>query len=397
MLTSSPPHLGLYTCSQDFPRSAGVPVSEVSESVDLLPTVSDDVTYFEAQAQVAASMGMSPSIIKQMNAGAYTYDQVEILLAQRRHVIDTIRRIKHPSTSSVPPTPPPASSASEQSGDIIASAGLAASPPQQAGTGTNAANQTTAAPPSTPQKKVPTPQKAKPPCVYQVCHTCRPMFQDRLFHNIAPILSSDVPVKEQMAFRKLPVHNAAVVSNLGLRTPPPPLRRSEESMDITMHQRDGAYDSFGQESSSDWTPTTSSSEGDSDVDMSPCPGRGSCPVWSPIYGCAYDNGFDDGQREIAHGYSGGHLHGLGIVGDNNATATPDLTPSKGSSISLPNPPTTPMTDGGRSDICSYSLPDPDRSSPKSNKSDGSSEVEVEGGVALTEEAIRTGTPEIATK
>lgn len=423
----------LYICRQDAtPSTRDLSISEDVDDLDTLPTVSDSGNYFEAQAQIAASFGMSASVIKQMNAGAYTYDQIETLLAQRRHVLDTIRKIKHPSTTSVPPTPKNVNRPSEQPEDVIASVGTTAAPAGQnlsttalsvtpAGKPCNTRADSMAATPGaasaksgaseSPKKQL----KPKEVCNYQVCHNCRPFFQDRLASNLAPMLSSEAPALAEIEHGMLPVHDAAVVSKLGLRRPllPPPLRRSEESMDITMHQRDGTgYDSFGQDTSSDWTPTTtiSSSEGDSDLsekfDLSPCPGAGVCPVWSPAEGCAYENGFEDGRRDINHGYSGGHLHGLGIVDISHQVSgarqmpsimsTPDLTPSKGSSISLPNPLTTPMTDDTYSTSCSCSLPE--RSSPQSNKSSDSSagsEVEVEGGVALTEEAVETGTPDIA--
>ena len=414
------PSLGwLYACRQDtLPQTRDL---SVSDSLDSLPTVPDSGSYFEAQAQVAASIGMSASIIKQIIAGAYTFDQIEILLAQRRHVIDTIRRTKNPSTASVPPTPKSVTQHVGAPDDIITSVGTTASPVAQnlnisalpmspAGTPCNTPAQATTPNTSTSKAdKTNSPKKEhkqNQACTYQVCHNCRPFFQDRLAMSFEPALNDEIPALAEKDVMALPVQSAMVVSKLGLRRrlPPSPLRRSEESMDITMHQRDGAgYESFGQETSSDWTlTTTTSSEGDSELsdkfDLSPCPGPGACPVWVENEGCAYDQGLDDGQREISHS------QGLGISGTDHQsrhmpgslTSTPDLTPSKGSSVSLPNPPTTPLTAGTLATTYSYSLPD--RSSPKSNKSSESSrgsEVEVEGGVALTEEAVETRTPDIS--
>lgn len=406
----------------------------VSESVDCLPTVDDQSSFFDAQAQVAASIGMSASVVKQMRAGQYTYAQIETLLAQRRHVIDVIRRTKNPSTASVPPTPQSSKHPTEALGDIIASVGGTAAPaaqqvimsarfappaiaPVNTGFGAegcssaiSSSNSTTS---DSPRKK----NKQTETCTYQACHTCRPFFQDRLGSSFEPVLENEAPKLDELDMKALPVHKAAIVSNLGLRRPLPrdPLRRSEESMDITMHQQDGYHglDFVGQDLPSDWTSTpTTSSDGDSDLsdksDMSPCPGPGVCPVYHPTEGCAYDYGFDDGKREINHGHGRGdeiQVQGLGISGTGDQAprlstslpSTPDLTPSKGSSVSLPNLPTTPLTGGTvLTKYSAYSLPD--RSSPRSNKSSDSSEgseVEVEGGVALTEEAVGTGTPDIA--
>lgn len=407
-----------------------------SESVDSLPTVADSGSYFEAQAQIASSIGMSASVIKQMRTGAYTYDQIESLLAQRRHAIDTIRRTKNPSTASVPPTPQSPTRNGDNRDSVIASVGttaasspvailqklnVAALPMPPAGTPYNTPagslastpNATTSAATTEPPQKDQVGQKEI--CTYQVCHTCRPIFQDRLHMSFEPALNNEVPALDEGEMMTLPVQDAGIVSNLGLRRRPlpSPLRRSEESMDITMHQRDGnGYESFGHDTSSDWTPTTTSSEADSDLsgnfDLSPCPGPGICPVWISSEGCAYELGFDDGKREINHGYSREErrlAEGLGIAGTDlppsqmpgSLTSTPDRsTASNGSSISLPNPPTTPLTAVTLSSSPSRSLPD--RSSPASNKSSSSStgsEVEVAGGVALTEEAVGSGTPDIA--
>lgn len=413
----------LYVCCQD-----AMPLSHdlsVSESIDSLPTVSDTGSYFEAQAQVAASIGMSASVISQIRTGTYTYDQIETLLAQRRHVIDTIRRSMNPSTASVPPTPKSPARNSDALMDIIATAGataatvtqklnLAALPMSPAGTPSNTPADSQA---STPQATPSNPLDESPArdatpkegCTYQVCHSCRPFFQDRLSMSFEPALNIDVHALANRDVSALPVHSAAVVSKIGLRRrlPPTPLRRSEESMDITMHQRDGnGCESFGQETSSDCTPTTTTSSEEVEFDLSPRPAPGVRPAWlAGSY--AYDSGYEDNQRDFSESNIKKGMEppeGLGIVGQveqnidmpGSVTSTPDLTPSKGSSISLPNPPTTPLTGGTLSSPHSSSLPE--RSSPSSNKSSNSSrgsEVEVEGGVALTEEAVELGTPDIA--
>lgn len=402
----------------------------VSESADSLPTVSDYGSYFEAQAQVATSLGMSQSITKQMSSGAYTYDQIETLLAQRRHVIDTIRRTKHPSTGSVPPTPKSTTQTAQASENIIASVGTATASglPDRSITapliaaGEDAAAGRQAVNPSSSQQANrianESPRKGadhNEVCTYQACHTCRPFFKERLAVNLEPALRDEIAAPTEQDVSSLPVHDAAMVCNLGLRLRllPAPLRRSDESMDITMHHCDGnGYEPFGPNTGSNWTPTTTtSSETESDLsrtfDISPRPGPLSHSADEASEGRESDPRVDSANGGTYRGYTGegGRLaRGLGISGTDedagrasaSTSSTPELTPSKGSSISLPNLPTTPLTGGVLPLSYSYSLPD--RSSPASNKSSKSSrgsEVEVDCGVALTEEAVETGTPDIS--
>lgn len=425
------PSIGwLYACRQDLVQ----PTYDLStsDSADALPAVADDNSYFEAQAKIAASIGMSASVTKQMTAGAYTYDQIETLLAQRRLVIDTIKRTKHLSSASSSPIPvqhltqgasapkprasrniPPAGQELNAASAPMNPTGKAVDAPSDSPEARSESETVVTFGAQSPRKR----NRKTEMCSYQVCHNCRPFFQDRLPLNMEPALNGADEGLAKLDISALPVLDATVVGNLGLRRHHllEPLRRSEESMDITMHQRDGSgYDSFGQDTSSDWTPTTTtSSEADSDLsekfDLSTCPGAVICPMWSATNGCAYDNGSEAGDRDINHGYIGRHhqvAHGLGISqpGGQATRATPDvistrdMTPLKGSSISLPNLPTTPVTDETASTSCSCSLPD--RSSPRSNKSSNSSkgsEVEVAGGLALTEEAVKTGTPDITSE
>lgn len=107
------PYVGwLYACRQDESDQK----SMSDNSTEVLPVISDNDNYFESQAEVAKSIGMSRSVIQRMRTGQYSYEQIEILLAQRRHVLDVIRQAESVA------------------------------------------------------KK----------CNYQVCHACRPAFQDRV-------------------------------------------------------------------------------------------------------------------------------------------------------------------------------------------------------------------------
>lgn len=384
---------------------------------------------------------MSASIIKQMRAGEYCYEQIEILLAQRRRVKEVIRQAENPSARSTPTSPetPPTSSGFRPSSEnIIASAGLGIAtslqqavdenlPMSPAGTPTNTPSESAS---SSPVRKRPS-KKAK--CNFQVCHSCRPFFQDRLPMNVNAVLNNEIPAVTEVEVEQLPVKDSNIIRNIGLREPS--AETSIRSRGET--HRDGTYedeqteDSTPTSVSSAWTDTSDEMTGG---DVFPCPGAGRCPVHSPTEGCAYDHGFDDGHRALNHGFTAdvqSHYadrsnspHGHYDYGSEMTTDSPHGTSSTGSSISLPDAlrvPLTPPTPsrgtlgfnfteargfskkaGKAATICGDISDERRRSlghyrfgmfGNDSNSSLGS-EVEVQGGVALTEEAVEMRTPDI---
>jgi hypothetical protein len=419
--------------------------NQATSSIEALPVVADSGSYFEAQAKVAESLGMSRSIVKQMRDREYSYDQIEKLLQQRRHVLDVIRKTEGTSAQSTsPPTPsknnikvdPPAEAIIASSGTTSALAvqptttiGLPMSP---AGTPSNTPSTSTANTPiqyANPGKSV--------PCNFQICHNCRPFFPDRLHMSFDAVRNNEIPPITEEDASKLRVLDAKVVSNLGLR--PLPLRPNltptvQDDCDADsmahMNQGDG-YDD-------DTSPTDTTISDDSrfflrdEQELLPCPGRGFCPVWSENEGCAYYNGFDDGKRAINHAmqfddsynpealqmaYQQAHHDQMAT------TSTPAGSSSTGSSISLPEPRIEPLTPpspdelpfgidlenrlskvGKAATVCGVLTKDSeyseDLSEPRIEDKDSNSslgdEVEVDGGVALTEEAVERGVPDIVT-
>lgn len=242
-------------------------------------------------------------------------------------------------------------------------------------------------------------------------------FEAALYGEIPPLTEEDIA--------RLPIIDPAIVRTLGLREPRKPSLpqlREEESMDIAMQQQHDGYE----EDTSDWTPTSATlSETDSEHGSAyPCPGAGFCPVWSRDAGCAYDSGFDDGLKALNHGFgpepdlTPEHAHSLNRL--RRARTSIGGTSSTGSSISLPTTPTAPLS---HMTSTQYSLEDMLGKAGKAATVSGAltrkrtrgsvsglglgissrdsssslgSEVEVEGGVALTEEAVEQGVPDIGT-
>jgi hypothetical protein len=442
------PDIGwLYACRQDW--LVGNQQECVATAAECAIVVPDDSNYFDAMARYASSIKMSASVVKQIRDGRFNFDQVEKLIAQKEHLISIIKKIEDLSTDNTPVSLH--SNVSQTHTNIIVSLGFsgAPSPANQQhmdvppGSATKAqqnhARKDSSAGNSTKQA-----QAKADRCNYIVCHACRPFLQDRLFANIGSVVRGVYPAVTQEEAETLPVLDPAVVRGFGLRQVATPIvsspRRLErsESMDITMiPSGEGDYEGWD-------IGTNSSSLFDDDpeelhtFDPYPCPGPGICPVYSRNSGCAYDgHDFNDGQRALNHGFGAhggtgtpnsithttperprGRLrHVEGSVSD-----TPGRTSSSASSISLPTPITMPLTPGtptvqrfgddinskhGKAaTVCGVLSPGinfnharlsvgSDMTGKDSHDSFGS-EVEVEGGVALTEEAIETGLPDILT-
>ncbi|EMC97938.1 hypothetical protein BAUCODRAFT_408497 [Baudoinia panamericana UAMH 10762] len=416
------PSIGwLYVCQQDRDSNHGE--SHHGIDPDILPIVPNDSTHFEAQACLAENLGMHAWVVNGIQNRDYNLDQVDQLIEQKKHLLATVRLHEQQVNSSNM-----RSMANEVRKDLptertIASVGASA--------GHRAGVQ------SSPDlfKRQLRSQKTQG-CNFQVCHTCRPFFVDRLHTSFEKVLSGESPAVTEEEISCLPFLRPNIVRTLGLRYPVFPAQPSpkrQASVDITAQQADGT-----DEDTSDWTPTSatiseSGSESIEGIDPYPCPGAGHCPVWSRRSGCAYDTGFDDGLRASNHGFGPGpasdntrvtpensasRLHRLHV----SVTDTPGGTSSTVSSISLPVTPTAPLTP-----LIHIERPFEDELEMRSlrpgkaasiygplmdytanhgrlglgihNRDSSSSlggAVEVEGGVALTEEAVETGMPDIIT-
>ena len=437
------PNIGwLYACRQDWLlEQQQYPVPTVAETAVAIP---DNSNYFETMAHLAQSLRMSPSVTKHIRDGLYTFDEVEKIVAQKEHLIGTVKKMESLSTESRPASQ--YNNVFQSCPSIIASLGTTASPDKQQTTPTLTQRTSTRndSPATTAAKQ---PQVKVDRCNYMVCHACRPFLQERMYVNIGSIVHGAQPSITEQEAETLRVLDPEIVRGFGMRqasseaTSSPRRLEMSESMDITtMHAGDGLYDD---ETPLEWTSSNSSSMYDYDpeencrsLDPHPCPGPGVCPVYSRNSGCAYDSqDSDDGQRAHAHGFSmknsgrsaGNDSHmtpdrsrGRLRRVESSASGTPGGTSSSASSISLPTPTTFPLTPdtptthrfevigrpGKAATVCGVLRPGMNfshaRLSVASNMSGRDShesfgsEVEVDGGVALTEEAVETGLPDILT-
>lgn len=439
------PNIGwLYACRQDWLLERQQDLVPAAAEIDMVP---DGSNYFDMMAHLAQSLKMSPSVIKQIRDGLYTFDEVEKLVAQKEHLIGTVKRMEHLSTENTAVSQH--SNVFQSCSSIIASFGATAGPDKQQTSPTPIQQTSTRkeSPGTTAVKEL---QTKVDRCNYMVCHACRPFLQERMYVNIGSVVHGAQPYITDEESETLRVLDPEVVRGFGMQrasseamSSPRRLERSG-SMDITaMQTSDGLYED---ETPLEWTTSSNSSsmyeddceENCRSLDPHPCPGPGVCPVYSRNSGCAYDSrDFDDGQRAYNHGFSMDHS-GRSTVDnshmtpdrsrarfrrvESSASGTPGGNSSSASSISLPTPTTFPLTPdtpitqhfghimidrpGKAASVCGVLRPGVNfshaRLSVVSNMSGRDShesfcsEVEVDGGVALTEEAVESGLPDILT-
>lgn len=396
------PEIGwVYACQQD-----DQPVKDLPSSLTRPHSLPGGISYFEATARLGEHFQMSPSVVQGIRAGNYSSQQVVKLLKQKEELIETIKKKERAATESITDS---VTLVGSDSSNIVASVGMSA--PLQSGNSSpllvtaarSPLNTPSDSTTSTPTKRKGRSNNKKPQfvkCAYKVCQACRPLFRDRMYSSFEAVLNGDVPLLTVRDAQCLPVMDRDVAANFGVRQAPSPTSLSQSSKDIA-----DANDT-DDEISVDWTPTEggdSFAEHLNSAELYPCPGPHQCPVYSRLSGCAYDTGFDDGQRGLNHGFVAGNM-----TPDSSRRLLSMETSSTASSISLPTPATAPLTPIPSTDEAfaatlrrklgkarSANFPSTGLRSKDSNSSFGS-EVEVQGGVALTEEAVGRGVPDIMT-
>lgn len=211
----------LYSCTQDdrqsvyrddgLAKTAGIEVGGLHEYVKPDKTIKE---------QPALATNLNPWVEKAFQEGHYTVDQVTILRAQRQKVLDAIAAAedfikKHPEniSNSLPPL------SAVTSPSVDASTSL----------------------PSTPTGEVqdskelePPPVLAEPPpkpsmfpfCKLRYCQNCRPTFRDRTWIKFEDVFARDSPIPTvDFEHDNRPTSRVDVMRNLGLRQ----RRRSKHS------------------------------------------------------------------------------------------------------------------------------------------------------------------------
>ncbi|KAK8220145.1 hypothetical protein M8818_000561 [Zalaria obscura] len=321
--------------------------------------------------------GLSKSVMAQIKAGVYTPEQIETLMAQRANVIKMIANdlAVHPSTRS-PTLPTPYN---------VSSASIFSSPVKESNKSAGFDSTTMMA--------------SRATCEFKCCTHCRPFLRERAYTSFEAVMYNEEPPLNDFEARRLHVVNAEIARGFGLRTVRAsrrfPLSESMESLQIPTD---------GQPSTEHESPTTDPSSGDES--------------WISSESSGSSSGDDHRESEITR--TPPAMHTLRRVSGTIASSSPRSTSST-STVSLPTPATNYTPDvlehEHQMKALPYRLKDDKDSGIGSeiekqslgyglgligmhqngSSSSVGSEVEVDGGVALTEEAVGRHTPDIITQ
>ncbi|KAF2425719.1 hypothetical protein EJ08DRAFT_700264 [Tothia fuscella] len=340
----------LYQCQQDADRQNSTK-EQLNELKSLVVAPNPDLTIEEE----LEAIGMSKSVIRQFKQGVYTPDQIARLIEQKLNlhkVIAAQLELEREPWNGRPVTPTVATRADarRESLSMIHKTGNL-------------------------RRKSPSMSR----CSTKACQLCRPYFRERTFMSFGSVFTDDVEMLK--SDRGLRVRDGSIVRNLGLRPTPSSCPAC----------RPGTPEA----SSSSNTSISSSSDASGDSDEDGISARALTRVLSQSTGLLPDT--TDGNRETREG----------VQALSNARPGVDRKTSADSEFDLRTPKTV-LRSSGSVDLLAFTRPggfagmDPPgrltrRGSASSSTASDAREIPVEGGVALTEEAVETHVPDIITE
>lgn len=373
--------------------------------------------------QELRAFGFSKSIISQILAGAFTPAQISKLKAQKRRLRDVIAA--EPSVIEANKTCYPRLFTPFWNDKCV--------PP------TN--DWTSHTPPGPP---IPINQKQRP-CRFKCCHHCRPYMADRCFTSLDAVFANEVRPLSVMEANFLPMKSAQIASNIGQTavafdfTPESPINLapaiSRNFFDSGPNTSEDTTPTTTSSDSFPYTDSTSSSDGGSqEAQRSHDDGLGT--TLEPVTKSATDpTDSRSGRTTVTtpDHYTHRTIRHVGNSLERDSPARSISSASRtGSSVSLPTP-STSRTSPVKHDLehgkdgkdlssvlrfldrpglgidfmqvetsLSGLVTPPTMSRSSSTQSmcyydDSGDEMEVDGGIALTEEAVRTHTPDLITR
>lgn len=430
-LCQHPSPLGwLYKCSQDYLyEHPALAVDRIMESIKIPSQTMARTLREELQA-----MGFSRSIIAQAEAGGYTPAQIKLLKSQKQHLLDIIAA--EPPLTPIPCGQQPYGPTFFQ--PLVAVVEAAKSSLTAGHREVPLASRNV-----TPMKNSPSKLPARSICRFKCCARCRPYLIDRCFTSFDAVYEDELRPLSVTDTKILPIKSPMIARTIGLTGSRPVCESvSDEDSPRSLPSINTRYffDSGPNTPSHQTTPTTATTAttSTSSFPYSDSSSGSSSEEderkenWEDGFGSAHHtNGHDSSliyarpsrtistpdmgkgnQRTIRH-----------VSGSVNKDSSPARLDSSRSSLSLPTPTTartSPMprlnfedneartrhersgsTQTG-SVISGLGLLLPPSDMSRSSSSDSMNahlgdEMEVDGGVALTEEAVRTHTPDIITR
>ncbi|KAF1345871.1 hypothetical protein BDV97DRAFT_371901 [Delphinella strobiligena] len=429
----------LYKCSQDYSyEHPALPVDSVMESIKIPSQIMARTLTEELQA-----MDFSRSIIAQAEAGGYTPAQIKLLKSQKQHLLDIIAA--EPPLTPIPCGQQPYGPTFFQP---LAAVVEAVKSSQTAGHG----DLPLASRNVTPLKNSPSKLPARSICRFKCCARCRPYLIDRCFTSFDAVYEDELRPLSVTDTKILPIKSPQIARTIGLTGSRPvfgTVSDADSPRSLPSINTHCFFDSGANTPSThQTTPTTgsttattssfpysedsgSSSEEDDERKVN----------WEGGFGSAhYTNGqgstliYARPSRTISTPNMGKQRTIRHVSGSVDKDSSPARSDSSRSSLSLPTPTTASTSPMPRlnfedkeartrhereceqyscssehsgsaqngSIISDLGLLSPWLDLSRSSSTDSmdghlGDEMEVDGGVALTEEAVRTHTPDIITR
>ncbi|OCK82347.1 hypothetical protein K432DRAFT_225425 [Lepidopterella palustris CBS 459.81] len=337
----------VYVCRQDNQLPFNFPSAFGDDLADLSSKLREELD----------EVGLSRSVIETAKKGLYTAEQLEQLKAQKRRVREVIAMAMDPDSND---------------NNLPNNDGANAS---------HLENKQT---------------QVFPQCSFKVCHACRPYYKDRIYVSFGAVFAGELRPLTRQDVKNLPSSNVYILRTIGLRQPPQKRHLTDESPALlasstsqyTFKSTQSERDDINQiRRAMGWrnslkntfhivfkTGRESSSEG-SNITL-PLPGTGK---HRPLDEDARDFDLNPLKRIRSHRRRTLEVTGTGSL---DVIDGVEVSNGEGSSETSEEHQDTSSTS---SDYSAYSA-----------MSEGS-EVEVDGGVALTEEAVEMHTPDIITQ
>ena len=182
------------------------------------------------QSQLRAELqaiGLSNSVIEAAEKGFYTLEQLEILKLQKLHLRQVISLAVQGFSNNKCSTLITKSSENNPPVTNIDGASVSV-------TNNDSVNSCSVETPEHSTKKLKLKHKTQlaPPCTFKACHTCRPYYKDRIYTSFGAVFAGEImPLTAQDA-AALPIGNANVLRNIGLRQPPRKHLLTDESAEV---------------------------------------------------------------------------------------------------------------------------------------------------------------------
>lgn len=202
------PNIGwVYTCTQDHEGEL-----RLDAGMDTSPVDMERNARLQEKNDIAADQ-LSGWIVKAIEDGHYTAEQIEILKAQKRKVKETITALEDPFRVS---NGKPAVSLAPESSTTLPS--IDSNPHLLPPVVTEAPE--TQSTHQTPEWAAQPRAKLFPDCRWKCCHACRPTYRDRSWQSLKGVLAGNMAPFTVEDFNNHRVTDANVARSLGLRNPP---------------------------------------------------------------------------------------------------------------------------------------------------------------------------------